>query len=121
MLSAGITAEQFVDRPKIGPGTNDYGKSKYDLFREMIARKLSVSTKNVDIFTVLNHPVLERTVDVRFAAHGSPYYRPARLDGIVNQFKIEVSDERSLLREPSRFLSGIVSCLFVQLTQVLFR
>ena len=57
----------------------------------MIARKLGVSTGNVDIFTVLNHPTLEKTVDVRFAAHGSPYYRPARLDGIVNQFKIEVT------------------------------
>ena len=87
---SGVTAEEFVDRPKIGPGTNDYGKSKYDLFREMIARKLQVSTKNVDIFTVRNHPSLERTVDIRFSAHGSPYYRPARLDGIVNQFKMEV-------------------------------
>ena len=90
LYNKGTTAEEFVDRPKIGQGTNDYGKSKYDLFREMIARKLGVSTGNVDIFTVRNHPTLERTVDVRFAAHGSPYYRPARLAGIVNQYKLEV-------------------------------
>ncbi len=88
-----ITAEEFVNRPKIGEGTSDYGKSKYDLFREKIARKLRIPTGNVQIFTVRNHPTMPRTVDIRFAAHGSPYYRPARLDGIVNQFKMEVRFE----------------------------
>ena len=85
-----MTSEEFVMRPKTGPGILDYGRSKYDKFREKIAEKLSVPVGNVHIFTVMNHPSMERTTDVRFAAHGSPYYRPARLDGIVNQFKDEV-------------------------------
>lgn len=65
--------------------------SKYELLREMIAMKLGVPFTNVDIFTVMNHPTLPRTIDLRYSAHGSPYYRPARLDGIVNQFQDEVS------------------------------
>ncbi len=90
LFLTGITAEQFVERPKIGPGAHDYGKSKYDLFREAIARRLGVPTGNVDVFTVMNNPKIPNTCDVRYAAHGSPYYRPARLDGIINQFKMEV-------------------------------
>ena len=58
----------------------------------MIAGNLGVPTSNVDIFTVMNHPTIERTVDIRYAAHGSPYYRPARLDGIINQNKEEVGE-----------------------------
>ncbi len=89
--SPGITAEEFVDRPKIGPALTDYGQSKYDIFRAKIAEKLNVPVNNVDIFTVMNHPELVRTCDVRYAAHGSPYYRPARLDGLVNENKAEVT------------------------------
>ena len=85
-----ITAEEFVDKPKSGIAPTDFGKSKYDLFREEMAKKLGVPTENVDIFTVRNHPTLKRTVDVRFAAHGSPYYRPSKLDGILNENRADV-------------------------------
>ena len=85
-----MTAEEFVDRPHIGPGTSDYGESTYDILRREIAKKLVVPTENVDIFTVFNHPSLPKTVDVRYSAHGSPYYHPSKLDGIVNQHKDEV-------------------------------
>ena len=68
----------------------DPGKSKYDIFREALARRLGVPTGNVDIFTVMNHPTLERTCDIRYSAHGSPYYKPARLNGLVAEDKIMV-------------------------------
>lgn len=85
-----ITAEEFVTRPKIGAGTNAYGKSKYELLRAKIAGLLNVVEDNVDIFTVRNVPPNFNVVDIRYSAHGSPYYRPARMDGLVNQHKDEV-------------------------------
>ena len=59
-------------------------------FRALLARKLDTSVKDVDVFTVMNHPLLTRTVDVRYAAHGSPYYRPVKLDGIISRDILQV-------------------------------
>ena len=92
---AGITAEEFIDRAKIGIAVTEYDKSKYDIFRERIAEKLMIPTGNVDIFTVMNHPTLPRTCDVRFSAHGSPYYQASRLDGLVNENKAEVCSNKA--------------------------
>ena len=77
-----ITAEEFVER-KPSSKPRSYEKSKYDLFRETLAKKLGIPVANVDIFTVMNHPSLPRTVDIRFAAHNSPYYKPVRMDGLI--------------------------------------
>ena len=75
-------------KPKQGIEATVYEKSKYTLLREKIAELLKVPVDNVDIFTVMNVPT--KMVDIRYAAHGSPYYRPARLDGLLNQHKDEV-------------------------------
>ena len=61
-----------------------------------MAEILGTDTKNVDVFTVRDIPVeelgqMEEGIDVRFAAHGSPYYRSARLDGLVWTNKDSVS------------------------------
>lgn len=90
-----MTAEEFIEVSKIAPAAGVpkqdlTAHSRYDLLHEMLARKLGVAVENVDIFTVLNHPMLARTIDVRYSAHGSPYYRSARLDGIVIQDRIQV-------------------------------
>ena len=85
-----MTAEEFVSRRWVGPATSDYNKSKYDELRQFVATKLNVPQANVDIFTVRNHPTMERTIDVRYSAHGSPYYRPAKLDGLLNSEKDKV-------------------------------
>lgn len=90
VIFSGTTAESFVGRPKIGPSPTDYGLSKYDLLQIELAKKLNIPLENVDIFTVMNHPTLVKTVDIRYSAHGSPYYRPARLDGILLNSKKEV-------------------------------
>ena len=87
---AGITAEQFVERPKVGTATNSYGQSHYDNLRSLIAKKLDTPIGNVDIFTVRDHPTMPNTVDVRYSAHGSPYYHPSRIDGLMNEDKKEV-------------------------------
>ncbi|KAK3581134.1 hypothetical protein CHS0354_033929 [Potamilus streckersoni] len=90
----GITAEKFVERPlmKNAAGINDgYGQSKYEKFREKLALKLGVPTANVAIFSVMNNG---KYTDVRFSAHGSPWYQPSRLNGILivnkDEFKNDV-------------------------------
>lgn len=93
----GVTAEEFVTRPKIGPKPSDYGNSQYDMLRTRLAKKLGVPTVNVDIFTVRNHPSLPSTIDVRFAAHGSPHYRPEKLNGAVLENQDEVMATKTTL------------------------
>lgn len=88
MFHTGVTAEEFVERNQLPTGVWDL--SMYDKLRKEIARKLTIPKENVDIFTVRNHPTLPKTIDVRYSAHGSPYYHPSRLDGIVNSYKSEV-------------------------------
>ncbi|XP_076325233.1 neural cadherin isoform X1 [Tachypleus tridentatus] len=58
--------------------------SKYNKFRDVIAELLETDRENVDIFTV--YPKQERPpiTDVRFSAHGSPYYKASMLDGAVS-------------------------------------
>ena len=36
--------------------------------------------------------------DIRFAAHGSPYYAPERMEGIVAKEKIEIEKEIGIYR-----------------------
>ena len=89
-----MTAEEFVSRPKLSSsgkgGSSEYGRSHYQLLKKTIATWLDVPVDNVDVFTVLNHPVDKRTIDVRYSAHGSPYYHSTKLNGIMAQYKTEV-------------------------------
>lgn len=80
-----MTAEDFIKVSRDAePGT----LSLKDRFQYSLARILNVSYENVDVFTVLNY---NNTLDVRFSAHGSPYYAAEKLNGMVaqNQHKIE--------------------------------
>ena len=65
----------------------EYGKSKYELLKEMIALKISTPSTNVDIFTVINHPTLSNVIDVIYAV----YCQPAKLDEIIADAIEEVS------------------------------
>ncbi|XP_060579771.1 LOW QUALITY PROTEIN: neural-cadherin-like [Ruditapes philippinarum] len=80
---SGMTAEEFVTRPY-------NGKSPYDKFRTVLADKLNVPLNNVAIFSVMN--VEDNLVDIRYAAHGSPYYPPSKLDSFVSLDKQEFED-----------------------------
>jgi hypothetical protein len=44
----------------------------------------------VDIFSVQLRQQRPPITDVRFSAHGSPYYKPIKLNGIVLQHREEV-------------------------------
>ncbi|KAH1023183.1 hypothetical protein HUJ04_012437 [Dendroctonus ponderosae] len=80
----GADIEQFVEK-------NDAGKSKKDLLHQRISEIVNTSISNVDVFTVLTTPSNSSLIDVRFSAHGSPYYAPEKLNNKItaNQEKLE--------------------------------
>ena len=56
-----------------------------------MAKKLGVDRENVDLFSVMYNGTTEY-LDIRYAAHGSPWYPASKVDGIVLQYKSEVRD-----------------------------
>lgn len=52
-------------------------------FKETLASILQTDEENVDIFSVQNAPKTLNAIDVRFAAHGSPYYAPERMTAVI--------------------------------------
>lgn len=84
----GTTAEQFVETPD-----EDGARSKKELLRDTVARLLNASAENVDVFTVLSQGNAS-VLDVRFSAHGSPYYEPERINGRLAMHQAEL--ERDL-------------------------
>ena len=109
----GVTAEEFIS--SVGQT-----KSRYGRLRELIASRLKIPLNNVDIFTVLNHPTSSNTIDIRYSAHGSPYYRPSRLDGVLglNQSLVKHSTLCSLLTHSAcAQFAAIVQGLVVEACQ----
>lgn len=67
-----------------------HGISKKALLRARLAHYLNTSLENVDVFTVLHstHHDNQSLLDVRFSAHGSPYYAPEKMNAaITNNWK----------------------------------
>ncbi|XP_067928117.1 neural-cadherin-like [Watersipora subatra] len=69
------TSEEFMQRRG--------GKSPYEIFIERLADSLGTEQQYVDVFSVLDSNSQPGFVDVRFTAHGSPYYNSTRLIGAV--------------------------------------
>lgn len=63
------------------------GQSHYDKFRRLLADKLRVEVSFVEIFSVMKN---DPYTDVRYAAHGSPWYPASKLDGVIALNKDEV-------------------------------
>lgn len=86
-----MTAEKFIS-------PSGSGESPRDRFSRTMAKLLETDVANVDVFSVRDVSVEElggawaeqEAVDIRFSAHGSPFYRPARLNGLVWTNKDEV-------------------------------
>ncbi|XP_050545953.1 DE-cadherin isoform X3 [Daktulosphaira vitifoliae] len=85
---AGISAEEFIT-------PNQYGVSKATILREKLALILNASIENVDVFTILHSPTNPNTtqLDVRFSAHGSPYYQPERINSAIDLHQAELEKE----------------------------
>ncbi|XP_043190768.1 DE-cadherin-like isoform X2 [Amphibalanus amphitrite] len=72
-----VSAAEFVSRPdKDTP-------SMHERLITELARLFSTAPENVDLFGVVDND--DGGVDVRYAAHGSPYYEAEKMDGIVAQ------------------------------------
>lgn len=71
-------------------GKTQHSESNYEKFQKKLAEKLGVPVENVDIFSVMDNKTMQY-LDIRYAAHGSPWYPPSKIDGIVTQYKTEVS------------------------------
>ncbi|XP_014282551.1 DE-cadherin isoform X2 [Halyomorpha halys] len=84
----GITAEEFIE-------SDSNGVSKRTMFRKYLAKFLNITEENVDVFTVLHSPHNTNTslLDVRFSAHGSPYYSPEKLNAAVSVHNAELEKE----------------------------
>ena len=88
VISSGSMRIEGNPEDFIRPDEN--GSSRRDKLKALMARYLNATY--VDVFTVM--PTGTDFTDIRFSAHGSPYYRPERLDGTVANRKQDL--ERSL-------------------------
>ena len=82
-----ISAEKFVDENPVSP------KEK---MRLALAELYNTSKENVDIFTVLRNELDSAVLDVRFSAHGSPYYEPEKLNGKIAQAQAKLEEQLGL-------------------------
>lgn len=78
---SGITAEDFIR--VWNWKENRQAVSKYEKFRNCIARLTNAHKENIDVFSVILKQERPPITDVRFSAHGSPYYKAEMLNGIV--------------------------------------
>lgn len=83
-------------------------KSKYEMFRSKIARLVGVPVENVDVFSVQLYQQRPPITDVRFSAHGSPYYQPVKLNGLVLQHRSDIESELGI----NITMVGIDECLY---------
>ncbi|XP_046867033.1 neural-cadherin isoform X6 [Drosophila willistoni] len=103
---SGISDEDFIRVWNYR--TQSMSRSKMDRFRDKLADLLNTERENVDIFSVQlkrRHPPL---TDVRFSAHGSPYYKPVRLNGIVLMHREEIEKDVGI----NITMVGIDECLY---------
>lgn len=103
---AGITDEDFIRVWNYR--TQSLSRSKLDRFRDKLSDLLNTDRENVDIFSVQlrrKHPPL---TDIRFSAHGSPYYKPVRLNGIVLMHREEIEKDVGI----NITMVGIDECLY---------
>ncbi|GAB6020929.1 hypothetical protein CHUAL_003573 [Chamberlinius hualienensis] len=103
---AGISEEQFIS--VWDDKENKPIKSKYALMKEAISDLVKAKLENIDLFTVKKKQGFSPMLDVRFSAHGSPYYHPEKLNGIL-------SESRSKLEEivgVNITMIGIDECLY---------
>ncbi|XP_053615314.1 DE-cadherin isoform X2 [Plodia interpunctella] len=82
-----ITAEDFII-----PEAD--GTSKKEKLHRRLSQLYNTSMDNVDVFTIFSKvTVKDNFLDVRFSAHGSPYYPPEKLDSMVIGIQEKLEEE----------------------------
>ena len=105
----GIVAEDFVrvwDYEK-----EEVVKSKLQMFKEKLVAVLpdiGIPIDNIDVFSVMTHSKHEKTTDVRFSVHGSPYYKPVKLNGVLLRHRENFEKELGI----NITMVGIDECLY---------
>ncbi|XP_034940506.1 DE-cadherin [Chelonus insularis] len=101
----GISAEEFI-----APNRKNASISKKDMFHERLSSILNLTIENIDVFTVLHSPHYNNKslLDVRFSAHGSPYYAAERLNSIVAIYSKEIEHDLNV----SISLINIDECVY---------
>jgi len=84
-LSGVGSAAELLDPS--GSGSQD----RLSLLKQEIADLLTTSSDNFQIITLRDVANTPGTVDVTYAAHGSPYYTPVKLDTLVWMNRQDVS------------------------------
>ncbi|CAH1153422.1 unnamed protein product [Phaedon cochleariae] len=85
-----ITKEEFIEK-------SEGGISKKDILQQQIAKIVNTSLTNVDVFTVLQAPNQNSSyIDVRFSAHGSPYYAAEKMESKVTEHQTELEQKLGL-------------------------
>ncbi|CAH1964482.1 unnamed protein product [Acanthoscelides obtectus] len=102
----GITKEDFIAEQvwfiNIG------GPSKKDILQRHLSKIVNTSLENVDVFTVMTSPNMTNDfVDVRFSAHGSPYYAPENLENKLTEHRAKLERELGV----EFFMININECL----------
>ncbi|EEC17239.1 Gb2-cadherin, putative [Ixodes scapularis] len=82
-------------------------KSKYEIFRDLIAELIKTKPYNVDIFSVILKQSRPPITDIRFSAHGSPYYKASLLNGVVAVNRREIENKVGI----NITMVGIDECL----------
>lgn len=102
-----ITKEEFIWVSRDVQAHDAF--SLKDRLQSSLARLFNTSITNVDVFTVLENE--NRTLDVRYSAHGSPYYAPEKLNGMVAQNQQRLENELDL----QMLMVNIDECLIERL------
>ncbi|EDV36495.1 uncharacterized protein Dana_GF12987 [Drosophila ananassae] len=101
-----VTKEEFISVPR---DSMPHALSLKDQLQISLAKLFNTSVANVDVFTVLQNE--NNTLDVRYSAHGSPYYAPEKLNGMVAQNQQRLEDELGL----QMLMINIDECLIEKL------
>ena len=95
---AGISREEFIT-------------TVLPRFKESVASILDTSEENVDLFSVQDAPKTAKAIDVRFAAHGSPYYAPERMTAILKNSRLSLSKAMEVFHVVV-LVVGVDECLY---------
>ncbi|GLH00437.1 Neural-cadherin [Gryllus bimaculatus] len=103
---AGITDEDFIRVWNYK--TQNVQKSKAERFRDKLADLLNTDRENIDVFSVQLRRKHPPVTDVRFSAHGSPYHKPVRLNGVVLMHREDIEKDVGI----NITMVGIDECLY---------
>ena len=79
-------------------------------YREKLAQFLpeQVPLVNIDVFSVMTKSENPKKTDVRFSVHGSPFYKPVKLNGIMLRHREDFEAELNI----NITMVGIDECLY---------